>query len=56
MATAYIIELPGMTSEQSAAVLRNLGLSSTPPAGQILHLEGPMEAFKGRLAIMPLAG
>lgn len=43
MATAYIIEIPGMSSEQSAAVLRELGLSSTPPAGQILHIEGPME-------------
>ena len=43
MATAYLIEIPGMNSEQSAAVLRELGLTTTPPAGQILHLEGPME-------------
>jgi hypothetical protein len=43
MATAYVIEIPGMTPEQSAAVLRELGLRDTPPAGQILHVEGPME-------------
>jgi hypothetical protein len=43
MATAYLIELPGMNQEQSAAVLRELGLTNTPPPGQILHIEGPME-------------
>jgi hypothetical protein len=43
MATAYVIEIPGMNQEQSAAVLRELGLTNTPPAGQILHIEGPME-------------
>src|SRR3989440_1015158 len=43
MAIAYIIEIPGMNQEQSAAVLRELGLTNTPPAGQILHIEGPME-------------
>ncbi|HEX6123038.1 MAG TPA: hypothetical protein VFY89_07755 [Ktedonobacterales bacterium] len=42
MATAYLIEVPGVTQEQGSAILRELGLS-TPPAGQILHLEGPME-------------
>jgi hypothetical protein len=43
MATAYLIEIPGMNQEQSAAVLRELGLTNTPPPGQILHIEGPME-------------
>jgi hypothetical protein len=43
MATAYLIEIPGMNQEQSAAVLRELGLANTPPPGQILHIEGPME-------------
>lgn len=43
MATAYLIEIPDMNQEQSAAVLRELGLSTTPPPGQILHIEGPME-------------
>ena len=43
MATAYVIEIPGMNQEQSAAVLRELGLTNTPPPGQILHIEGPME-------------
>jgi hypothetical protein len=43
MAIAYIIEIPGMNQEQSAAVLRELGLTNTPPSGQILHIEGPME-------------
>ena len=43
MATTYVIEIPGMNQEQSAAVLRELGLTNTPPTGQILHIEGPME-------------
>ena len=43
MATAYMFELPAMTQEQGAAVLGEFGLTSTPPAGQILHIEGPME-------------
>jgi hypothetical protein len=43
MAIAYIIEIPSMNQEQSAAVLRELGLTNTPPSGQILHIEGPME-------------
>jgi hypothetical protein len=43
MATAYLIEIPSMNQEQSATVLRELGLTNTPPPGQILHIEGPME-------------
>ena len=43
MAIAYIFEVPSMTEDQSAAVLREIGLSDTPPPGQILHIEGPME-------------
>jgi hypothetical protein len=43
MAIAFLIEIPGMTAEQSAAVLRELGLTDRPPAGQVLHIEGPME-------------
>lgn len=42
MAVAFLIEIPGMTAEQGAAVIRELGLTS-PAAGQILHVEGPME-------------
>jgi hypothetical protein len=43
MATAYLFEIPGVTAEQGTALLRELGLSETPPAGQILHIEGPMD-------------
>jgi hypothetical protein len=43
MAIAFLIEIPGMTPEHGAAVLRELGLQDRPPAGQILHIEGPME-------------
>jgi len=43
MALAFLIEVPDMTAEQSAVVLRELGLRDRPPAGQVLHIEGPME-------------
>ncbi len=43
MAIGYVIEVPGMTQEQGAAVLRELGLKDTPPPGQVLHIEGPMD-------------
>jgi hypothetical protein len=42
MATAYVIEIPGMTPEQGAAIIREMGLTS-PPTGQVLHIEGPMD-------------
>lgn len=42
MAMAFLIETPGMTAEQGAAVIRELGLTSPAP-GQVLHIEGPME-------------
>ena len=43
MAVAFIFELPDFTAEQSAAVLRELELDTNPVAGQVFHLEGPME-------------
>ncbi|MBK9714161.1 MAG: hypothetical protein IPO81_23080 [Kouleothrix sp.] len=43
MALAFLIEIPEMTPEQGAAVLRELGVQNRPPAGQVLHVEGPME-------------
>jgi hypothetical protein len=43
MAVAFLIEIPDFTPEQSAAVLRELGLDTNPAAGQVFHLEGPME-------------
>jgi hypothetical protein len=43
MAVAFLIEIPGFTPEQSAAVLQELGLDKNPAAGQVFHLEGPME-------------
>lgn len=38
-----LVELPDMTSEQAAEVLRKLNPGGKPPAGQVLHVEGPME-------------
>jgi hypothetical protein len=43
MALAFLIEIPNMTPEQGAVVLRELGLKDRPPSGQILHIEGPAE-------------
>jgi hypothetical protein len=43
MAVAFLIEIPGFTPEQGAVVLRELGLDTNPAAGQLFHLEGPME-------------
>jgi hypothetical protein len=43
MAVAFMFEIPGFTPEQGAAVLRELGLDSNPAAGQLFHLEGPMD-------------
>ena len=43
MALAFLIEIPNMTAAQGAAVLRELGFTDRAPAGQILHIEGPME-------------
>ena len=43
MAVAFLLEIPGFTPEQSAAVLHELGLDKNPAAGQIFHLEGPMD-------------
>ena len=43
MAVAFLIEIPDFTPEQSAAVLRELGLDTNPAVGQVFHLEGPME-------------
>jgi len=43
MSVAFLLEIPDFTPEQSAVVLRELGLDANPPVGQVLHLEGPME-------------
>ena len=43
MAVAFLLEIPGFTPEQSAAVLQALGLDKNPAAGQVMHLEGPMD-------------
>jgi len=43
MAVAFLLEIPGFTPDQSAAVLQALGLDEKPAAGQVMHLEGPME-------------
>ena len=49
MALAFLIEIPDFSAEQGAAVLRELGLSNRPPAGQVLHIEGPMEGGSMRI-------
>src|SRR4051812_41809601 len=43
MAIGFLIEFPDMSSEQAATVLEELGVNGTPPPGQVLHVEGPME-------------
>jgi hypothetical protein len=43
MAVVFLIEIPGFTPEQSAAVLQALGLDKNPAVGQVMHLEGPMD-------------
>ena len=43
MAVAFLVEIPDFTPEQSAAVLRELDFDTNPAAGNILHIEGPME-------------
>lgn len=43
MAVAFLIEIPDFTPEQSAAVMRELGLDKNPAAGHVFHLEGPMD-------------
>ena len=43
MAIAFLIEVPGLTQEQGEALLREVVPDRKPPAGQILHIEGPME-------------
>jgi hypothetical protein len=43
MALAFLIEIANFSAEQGAAVLRELGLQDRPPAGQVLHIEGPAE-------------
>ena len=42
MAMAFLIEVPGVSADQGAAIIREMGLSG-PPAGQVLHIEGPMD-------------
>ena len=43
MALAFLIELPDVTPDQGAALLRELGSEDRPPAGNLVHVEGPME-------------
>ena len=43
MAIALLFELAELSSEQAAAVLRELDLGGKPAPGQLLHVEGPME-------------
>jgi hypothetical protein len=43
MATAFLLEIPNFTPEQGSAVVQALGLDTNPAAGQLFHLEGPMD-------------
>ncbi len=43
MAVWFVLDIPAMTQEQSAAVLKDMGLTDRPPPGQIFHVEGPGE-------------
>ena len=40
MATAMLMEWPGLTQEQYDRVMSNLGLDKNPPAGGIFHVAG----------------
>lgn len=42
MAQAYLLEIPGVTADQLAAVNRELGSDAKAP-GLVVHTEGPME-------------
>ena len=42
MAIAVLMEIPGLSPEQSAAVAREMGVSGVAP-GELIHIEGPME-------------
>ena len=55
MALGFLIEIPEMTAEHGAAVIRELGLTNRPPAGQVLHIEGPMEGGGMRIVEQPSA-
>lgn len=38
-----LVEVPGLSSEASAEIIKTLNLGGKPPKGQIFHAEGPME-------------
>lgn len=42
MAIAVLMEIPGLSPEQSAAVAREMGVSGVA-TGELVHIEGPME-------------
>ena len=37
-----LVEMPELSTEQSARIIDELGLGGKPPAGQVFHAEGPM--------------
>ena len=37
-----LVEMPDLSTEQSARIIDELGLGGKPPAGQVFHAEGPM--------------
>lgn len=43
MAIAMILEFPGGTQEQFEQVMVNLQLGAEGPAGQLFHVDGPIE-------------
>ena len=43
MAIAFLFEIPGVSVQDGERILQELGLTNQPPAGQILHIEGPMD-------------
>jgi hypothetical protein len=38
-----LVEIPELSSEESAQIIADLNLGGKPPKGQIFHAEGPME-------------
>lgn len=38
-----LVEIPELSTQESARIIEDLNLGGNPPKGQIFHAEGPME-------------
>jgi hypothetical protein len=44
MAIVVIAQNPGMTAEQDVAIMQQMNVGDTPPAGNLARLAGPVES------------